>query len=32
MSAIDFSMDTKHEEDSKGDRVNIVLSEKFLGD
>lgn len=31
MSAIDFSMDIQREEDSKGDRVNIVLSGKFLG-
>lgn len=30
MSAIDFSMDIKREEDPKGDRVNIVLSGKFL--
>jgi len=30
MSAIDFSMDLKREPDSKGDRVNIVMSGKFL--
>jgi cyanate lyase len=30
MSAIDFSMDIKREADSKGDRVNVVLSGKFL--
>ncbi len=30
MSAIDFSMDIQREEDPKGDRVNIVLSGKFL--
>ncbi|MEO6698488.1 MAG: cyanase [Paraperlucidibaca sp.] len=30
MSAIDFSMDIKREADPKGDRVNIVLSGKFL--
>jgi cyanate lyase len=30
MSAIDFSMDIKREEDPKGDRVNVVLSGKFL--
>jgi len=30
MSAIDFSMDIKREEDPNGDRVNIVLSGKFL--
>lgn len=30
MSAIDFSMDIKREENSQGDRVNIVLSGKFL--
>jgi len=30
MSAIDFSMDIKREEDPKGDRVNITLSGKFL--
>lgn len=30
MSAIDFSMDIQREEDSKGDRVNMVLSGKFL--
>ncbi len=31
MSAIDFSMDIKREEDPNGDRVNVVLSGKFLG-
>jgi cyanate lyase len=30
MSAIDFSMDIKREVDPKGDRVNVVLSGKFL--
>ena len=30
MSAIDFSMDIQRQEDAKGDRVNIVLSGKFL--
>jgi cyanate lyase len=30
MSAIDFSMDIKREEDPQGDRVNITLSGKFL--
>ena len=30
MSAIDFSMDLKREPDAKGDRVNIVMSGKFL--
>lgn len=30
MSAIDFSMDIKRETDPKGDRVNVVLSGKFL--
>ena len=30
MSAIDFSMDIKREQDARGDRVNIVLSGKFL--
>ncbi|ELS4492834.1 TPA: cyanase [Klebsiella michiganensis] len=30
MSAIDFSMDIKRENDPKGDRVNVVLSGKFL--
>jgi cyanate lyase len=30
MSAIDFSMDIKREEDPNGDRVNVVLSGKFL--
>lgn len=30
MSAIDFSMDIKREPDPKGDRVNVVLSGKFL--
>ena len=30
MSAIDFSMDIQREADPKGDRVNIVLSGKFL--
>lgn len=30
MSAIDFSMDIKRESDPKGDRVNIVMSGKFL--
>jgi cyanate lyase len=31
MSAIDFSMDIQREADPKGDRVNVVLSGKFLG-
>jgi len=31
MSAIDFSMDIQREPDPKGDRVNVVLSGKFLG-
>jgi cyanate lyase len=31
MSAIDFSMDIVREPDPKGDRVNVVLSGKFLG-
>jgi len=30
MSAIDFSMDLQREPDPKGDRVNIVMSGKFL--
>ena len=30
MSAIDFSMDIKREPDPHGDRVNIVMSGKFL--
>ena len=30
MSAIDFSMDIKREADPKGNRVNVVLSGKFL--
>ena len=30
MSAIDLSMDIKREPDPKGDRVNVVLSGKFL--
>jgi len=30
MSAIDFSMDIQREKDPKGDRVNVVLSGKFL--
>ena len=30
MSAIDFSMDIKREPDPKSDRVNVVLSGKFL--
>ncbi len=30
MSAIDFNMDLQREADPKGDRVNIVLSGKFL--
>lgn len=30
MSAIDFSMDIKREPDPHGDRVNIVLSGKYL--
>jgi len=30
MSAIDFSMDLKREPHSNGDRVNIVMSGKFL--
>ena len=30
MSAIDFSMDIKRESDPKGDRVNIIMSGKFL--
>jgi len=30
MSAIDFSMDINREEDPKGDRVNVILSGKFL--
>ena len=29
-SAIDFSMDIQREPDPKGDRVNVVLSGKFL--
>jgi cyanate lyase len=31
MSAIDFSMDIQRAADPKGDRVNLVLSGKFLG-
>jgi cyanate lyase len=30
MSAIDFTIDIKREPDPKGDRVNVVLSGKFL--
>jgi cyanate lyase len=30
MSAIDFSMDIERQPDPKGDRVNVVLSGKFL--
>lgn len=30
MSAIDFSMDIQRKADPKGDRVNVVLSGKFL--
>lgn len=30
MSAIDFSMDIQRESDPRGDRVNVVLSGKFL--
>jgi cyanate lyase len=30
MSAIDFSMDIQRQPDTKGDRVNVVLSGKFL--
>ena len=30
MSAIDFKMDLKREQNSAGDRVNIVMSGKFL--
>ena len=30
MSAIDFSMDLQRQEDPNGDRVNIVMSGKFL--
>ncbi|MBQ0713146.1 MAG: cyanase [Porticoccus sp.] len=30
MSAIDFSMDINRQEDPNGDRVNIVMSGKFL--
>ena len=30
MSAIDFSLDIQREADPKGDRVNVVLSGKFL--
>lgn len=30
MSAIDFSMDLQRQADPKGDRVNVVLSGKFL--
>jgi cyanate lyase len=30
MSAIDFSMDITREPDPKDDRVNVVLSGKFL--
>ena len=30
MSAIDFSMDIQRQADPKGDRVNVMLSGKFL--
>jgi cyanate lyase len=30
MSAIDFKMDLTREPDPKGDRVNIVMSGKYL--
>jgi len=30
MSAIDFRMDLTREQDPNGDRVNIVMSGKFL--
>ncbi|MGP5324808.1 cyanase [Vreelandella titanicae] len=30
MSAIDFSMDIQRVEDPKGDRVNVIMSGKFL--
>lgn len=30
MSAIDFSLDIVRQPDPKGDRVNVVLSVKFL--
>ena len=30
MSAIDFKMDLQREADPKGDRVNIVMSGKYL--
>jgi cyanate lyase len=30
VSAIDFSMDIVHQPGPKGDRVNVVLSGKFL--
>jgi cyanate lyase len=30
MSAIDFSMDIQRQQDANGDRVNVVLSGKFL--
>ncbi len=30
MSAIDFDMETKREENPKGDRVHITMSGKFL--
>lgn len=30
MSAIDFSMDIQRQPDPKGDRVNVILSGKFL--
>ncbi|MEH1929838.1 cyanase [Nostoc sp.] len=30
MSAIDFTLDIEKEEDSKGDRVKIIMSGKFL--
>ena len=30
MSAIDFKMDLKREPNANGDRVNIVMSGKFL--
>ncbi len=30
MSAIDFTMDMEREKDPNGDRVNIVMSGKFL--
>lgn len=30
MSAIDFTLDVEKEEDSKGDRVKVIMSGKFL--